>query len=479
MKFRPHGIILSLFLALGLVFSFSIEAFGTHDKDDMRITAADVAADPSQENMTRFIDHIVDYYEQVRAEFSDDQSALIRQLTIFARDIRREGTYRHGDIYAMGITENFVITNHARYPELIGYEVNPDAGTPLANTFKALLGESNLETTECEDYQHNGQDRVACAKKVVSDLTVDVTNIAGLHHDANLDNLDDAFVEPDCTGLTLDTTAKEVFDTPTDDNLEKYVQSVIRAVQGDVAKIMEEELVAMFGQNPTIVDLLSLAPQPDGQFSANYQILNGKVTTRIQERLFCFGSGNFKHENIYVFIMGADLERSTVIVNGNNFDLNGGNLELEDEELEGEDKTIAGLFNRELAGGTSAYANYRWDDPADPDDGIENWFEMNSVPGTSPKRSYIKVADLYEMVGEVVSRLTGGGVSPSVVADNFPEQPLYIFGSGTYPEEEMTADSGGGGCTVAKAGNASQSRLLNLFLVVSVLFSVVFLKRRA
>ena len=39
----------------------------------------------------------------------------------------------------------------------------------------------------------------------------------------------------------------------------------------------------------------------------------------------CFGAepGHFKHENIYAFIMGADLATSTVLFNGNNFDLNG------------------------------------------------------------------------------------------------------------------------------------------------------------
>ena len=59
---------------------------------------------------------------------------------------------------------------------------------------------------------------------------------------------------------------------------------------------------------------------------------------------------DFKFGNIYVFIMDADPEHSTVLVNGNSFDLNGGNLKLKDYSLEGNDKTIAGLFNRELAG---------------------------------------------------------------------------------------------------------------------------------
>lgn len=384
MKLKTHGMILSLFFTLGLVFSFSIEAFGTHG--DSTITAQQVADDPGNEQkMTDFVNRIVDYYEHVRADNINNRAALIRELTIFGRALRREGTYRHGDIYAMGITDNNVITNHAGYPELIGYKVNPDAGTPLANTFKALLEGSTIGDTNCENYDQN---RVACAAKVESDLTVDVTNIAGLRHETDLDNLDAAFEKPDCSGLTLGTTAKQVFDDPTDASLEAYVKDVIEAVQEDVANISLEEAGKLIAQDPSLQqDLARLG-----------ELAEGAIITRIQERLFCFGNedGDFKHGNIYIFVMGADLANSTVLVNGNNFDLNGGNLELEDNELEGEDQTIASLFNRELAGGTSAYANYRWDNPLDMEDDIENWFEMGSVPGTSPKRSYIEVANLYE-----------------------------------------------------------------------------------
>ena len=446
MKFRIYGMGLGLFFAAGLVFSFSIGAFGTHG--DSTITAQEVADDPGNETkMKEFVNRIVNYYEHVRAENMNNRAALIRELTIFARELRREGDYKHGDIYAMGITENSVVTNHAQYPELIGYKVNRDAGTPLADTLKALLDNSAVGATNCAEYGQSNE-RVACAAKIESDLTVDVTNIAGLHHEADFDNLDAAFEEPDCSGLTLGTTAESVFNDPTDANLEAYVKDVIEAIQEDVAKISNEEAGRLISQDPSLLkDLARLA-----------ELAEGPITTRIQERLFCFGSGDFKHGNIYIFVMGADLEESTVIVNGNNFDLNGGNLELEDDELEGEDKTIAGLFNRELAGGTTAYVNYRWDDPLDTEDGIENWFEMGSVPGTSPKRSYIEVANLYKNVTSA------------------PAQ-LYIFGSGTYPEPEE--DDGGGACAIAGTGHMSQNTLLNLFLVASVLLPVVFLRKRA
>ena len=44
--------------------------------------------------------------------------------------------------------------------------------------------------------------------------------------------------------------------------------------------------------------------------------------------------------------------------------------------------------------------------------------------------------------------------------------------------DEVVEAVSGGGCIIAGTGNTSQSTLLNLFLIVSVLFSVAFLRRR-
>ena len=330
----------------------------------------------------------------------------------------------------MGITDNNVITNHARYPELIGYKVDPDAGTPLADTLKALLDNSAIGTTNCENY---GQNRVACAAKVESDFTVDVTNIAGLHHEVD----DAAFVEPDCAGLTLGTTAEDVFNDPSDANLEAYVKDVIGAVQEDAAKITVEEI----GKLADLNNLASLTALIDPAMLAT--ILDN-ATTRIQERLFCFGSGDFKHGNIYVFVMGADLANSTVLVNGNNFDLNGANLELDDDLLSGE-KNIARLFNNALGGGAvgnNTYVDYHWDDPLDPDDDVPNFFENRKVPGTSPKTSYIEVADLngqlFQAIADASSVLDLATITGFLATSTSPAfaPQLYIFGSGTYPEQE-------------------------------------------
>ena len=122
--------------------------------------------------------------------------------------------------------------------------------------------------------------------------------------------------------------------------------------------------------------------------------------------------------------MGADLaNNSTVLLNGNSFDLNGTNLELDDDQLPGEDKSIARLFNRELGGnpaiGDYATVSYHWDDPTDDTDDVENFLRDGKVPGTSCKRSYIEVANINAQIQ-----------GPPV---------LYIFGSGTYPGDAACA----------------------------------------
>ncbi len=59
MKFKTYGMILSLFFALGLVFSFGVEAYGSNG-DSTGTTAEDVAADPgNEEKMRSFVERIV------------------------------------------------------------------------------------------------------------------------------------------------------------------------------------------------------------------------------------------------------------------------------------------------------------------------------------------------------------------------------------------------------------------------------------
>ena len=465
MKFRIYGMILSLLFALGFVFSFGTEASAGHG-DGTGITAGDV--DPtSEEDVKAFLGHIIDYYDQVVADNADDTDALTRETLIFGRHIRQEGDYKNSEknMYSMGIRENGIVSNHAGYPDLFGYEFNSDAAdSPVASTIQALIYGSGVDMTECEPYGDQG--RVACAEKVESDAG-NVTVIAGLHHAKD----DSAFALPDCAGFTLETNAEKVYETPTDDNLKAYVKGVIGVVQQQVKDATDAQTQEFFA-NPANLAKLQELQDPT---SATFMEFSRGILQRIYAKSACFGDGDFKHGNIYAFIMDANPAVSTVLFNGNNFDLNGATLELEDDQLSGE-QNIARLFNEKLGdpvNGASTYVTYHWDDPTTTDDDVPNFLRDRKVPGTSCKRSYIEVADISALLPD----------TPAEV----PEA-LYIFGSGTYPGDDACAsddsgDSGDGGddngCTVAGAEYTHENALLNLFLIASALLSIVFLRKRA
>ena len=478
MKFRIYGMVLSLLFALGLVFSFGIEASASHG-DGTGITAADV--DPTSEvEVKAFLDHIIDYYNQVVAENVGDNDALTRGVVIYGRALRQEGTYKYFEnsmmpMYSMGISASGTLTNHAGYPNLFGYQFNSGAtGSTVANTIQTLIANSAASMPDCQSYGDQG--RVACATKVQSP-TGDVTVIAGLHHAAD----DSAFSLPNCSDFTLDTTAEKVFTSQNDTDLEAYVKGAIEVVQQQVANATNAQLQE-FTSDPA--NLLKLQDLQDPTSPTAIEFGRG-ILQRVYAKSACFGAGDFKHGNIYAFIMSADPMAATVLFNGNNFDLNGANLELVDDQLSGE-QNIARLFNQKLGdpvNGASTYVNYHWDDPTTTDDDVPNFFEERKVPGTSCKRSYIEVADINAAITP----------SPGV-------EILYIFGSGTYPGDDVCAGDDGGdgsddggdgsddggdggddgddGCAISGTEHTSQSTLLNLFLIASVLFSVVFLRRR-
>lgn len=481
--------ILILLFALGLVFSFGIETSANHGSTG--IAAEDV--DPTDEaEVEDFLDHIIDYYDQVVAENKMDSDALTREVVIYGRALRQEGDYKNSEnkMYSIGINERGFVTNHAEYPSRFGYELVSDAaGSAVGRTIQALIDGSGVGSTECSMYGNQG--RYACATKVES-TSGEVTVIAGLHHEEN----DPAFEEPDCSDFTLDTTAEAVSEDPSDANLVAYVKSIIEVAQEQMAEATGAQLIEQFGENP---DLSALAGLIDPT-SPNTIQFNRGVFARIYDKVACFGSSDLKSGNIYGFIMSANPQAATVLFNGNNFDLNGATLELVDDQLSGE-QNIARLFSQTLGNpvkGANTYVNYHWDDPTDPDDDVPGFFETGKVPGTSCKRSYIEVANIGEKAIDKVAEIAG--VSPSLVTGNFPPQ-LYIFGSGTYHEDDVCASgddmtdddmtdddmmdddtpasvSSDGGCAIAGTGNTSQGTLLNLLLTASVLFSAVFLRRR-
>lgn len=464
MKFRTYGMILSVLFALGLVFSFGVEASASHDGTD--ITAADVTL-TSEDDVKAFLDHIIDYYNQSYRPDMDDLETQNTKLVKYGRAIREDsGVYfaSSNNMYSMGINENGIVTNHPRYPEKYGYEFVPDAsGSAVASTIQTLIDGSDVVSTECEMYGDQG--RVACATKVESP-SGRVTVIAGLHHAEN----DSAFEFPDCTDLPASNyiSAMDVNDK---ESLKNYVEGSISIAQELLTNIGGQ----LFREHGRLFTAVIGGTATDEQVAEA-----GKLTSqKLFEKVACFSNEEsdngpvLKHGAIYGFIMNTDTN-ATVLFNGNNPALNGLDLQVNDPNPIDEEN-IAKLIRDavtddqgelKLGPEDGAFVEYHWDDPTTDADNNEGWFERQEVPGTSRKISYVKAANL-----------NTSGIGPPAI---------YIFGSGIYPgmdddpmdDDTPTSGSDDDGCSIAGVGNTSQATLLNLLLTVSILFSVVFLRRR-
>ena len=451
---------------LGTFISFAAEApaheYRDHGSDGDR-KAEDVDIN-DETQMKEFLTHVVEHFNQILSDTSLSNDQKTTEIAIIGRRYREEGVFYHKatNVYSMGVNSNLSITSHPAHPQLYGKRINVDAGTSdIAAAVDAIEKGSTPTEAACQGYMYGGEQRVACGQKVKSP-SGDVTTIVGLHHAED----DPAIFLPDlCGSLTIETTAKDVYDDPTNANLQAYVKSIIKVAQEQVARITGEVAT----ENPT---LLAGSLTGDLQAQAAFGV---KVLEKLYDVVACFGnSPDTRHESIYAFVMGTD-PAGTVLLNGNNFGLIGLDLQVNDDELPGEDKSIASLFRNALTGGSgepqdgqNAFVDYRWDDPTTDEDNIDNWFKDQSVPGSSPKRSYIEVANLYKDVPN----------SPAL---------LYIFGSGVYNPAGSGSGGGGGtsggsddgGCAIAGAGHASQGALLGLFLTAALVFSAAFLRKRA
>ena len=231
MKFKPHGMILSLVLVLALVFSFSIEA-SAHNESQSNKTAEDVDI-ASEAEVREFLSHIIEHFDPFLASNPDYDPAMgnewVGRWVEFFGDLRKQGVFNDADdMYSIVINpNNNIIVNHTRHPGLYGKVVDPDAqGSEIGDTLKKLI--ENEEG--CAGYRYGGEDRQACGKKVES-IYGDLVFIAGFDHDEE----DPTITEPDCTGLELDTTASDVEDEESLDTqkllLKLYVKSVISVTQ--------------------------------------------------------------------------------------------------------------------------------------------------------------------------------------------------------------------------------------------------------
>lgn len=197
-----------------------------------------------------------------------------------------------------------------------------------------------------------------------------------------------------------------------------------------------------------------------------------EIGARIYEKAGCFRTPEqIKHGSVYAFIM--DPVRGVSFMNGLDFDLHGLSVSLTDPDpVQCDGASVLTAFQNAvtngsgdlagLANGNSGTVTYHWDNPTVDGDEVENFLAKGVVPGTSIKESYLEVVDI-----------TGGF-----------SQPVYlVFGSGIYLDsaDKETCESADddGGCAIAATGSTHQGALLNLFLIASVLFSAVFLRKRS
>ena len=459
MRLRIHGMFLSLFFALALCFSFSIEVCA-HDyersdgkytythSNDIDVSAEDVemAAAADKEEMTKkFLLHAVKHITLILDDpaFGDTTDPdRLKEIVIFAKAARDPGVFNHGDTYIIGITERGAVTNHSRYPQTLGNRYNLQT-EPL----NALVGAGNISPDPvCTSYSYDGRERVACAIKSVTHQGV-ATNIAGFHH------AESDLMAPDCSALKLRVTAEQV-ENETDldkkrELLKGYVKSIIEVYRGLTLSLASGLIKE--GVDPQSREFLL------------------ELSTRGAEKVGCFRTPDFFHESIYTFVMLAN-EEGTVVVNGLDFNLNGLSASLTDPDpIRCDGANIVTAFlnaltdgSGNLKDGNSAFVQYHWDNPVKKGDEVPDFLERGVVPGTSVKESYLEVENAVE------------GLAP---------YPLYyIFGSGVYLDEaeKETCESADDddGCSIAAVGGTHRSALLNLFVTASVLFSVVFLRKR-
>ena len=206
--------VLSLFFALGLVFSFGINASAHEGNHDDQAIAAEMVDVEDRAQVEAFLTHMSSHLNE-SAQSSTDPNEASRNLIIFAREARGQGILNDkDDMYVIGVYDNGYITNHGLHADLYGYSF--DISSP--GTVKNLLDNATTTTSHCEQY--NGSKWACAIKGVTAGGTV--TTIVGYNHSRN-----DA-QPPDCSKLLpLTTTATTVNASQDRDDLEKYVKGIL------------------------------------------------------------------------------------------------------------------------------------------------------------------------------------------------------------------------------------------------------------
>ena len=298
-------------------------------------------------------------------------------------------------------------------------------------------------------------------------------NVMGLHHakdDYNLIERDN----PNCNDplFSLPVTAKQVDD---EQNLQEKEELLVQYVKAVAEKFKERQgkiALQLFGEDPQLV-LLATGSVPGStpeQIQSAEEELE-EVSVQIALRTTgCIGKGDYSEGSIYPFMLEPD--EGLAVLNGLDFHLYGVSVSLTDPDpIQCDGANILEAFRNavtngsgdlaDLAVGNNGFVTYHWDHPETLEDNNEDYLEKDEVPGFSIKKSYIEVVD---------------ATPPEFAALGAP--PYWrIVGSGIYLDDAEYCKEDDEGCAIAPTANTPQSALLNLFLIVSVLFSAVFLRK--
>ena len=447
MRFKPYSAIfvLALLLACGGFFgadAFAHEQGGEAHPEIADVKAKDVVPVSDDMKMGQHVQHLVKHYDLTVKQFTGDKKggelleASQQAVAVFQRKLREQGDWKYGEVYNITVADDGFITNHGIYGQLINSKFNKerkfmDKDGKETGTLTGLIN-SGADEPVCVPYHYDGKDRVACGIEIkVAESKR--TSISGFHHAPE----DPDIIAPDCSGLEIAVTAKKVNESQDLNDLRDFVQAVIAKFNETVGRVMQEEFI-----------------------KGRDESLSGRIELGIRSKAACLQKGDYKDGPIYAFIMQATPD-ATVIANGNNPSLTGLDFSLKDGDV-----NVATLIQDVVTDadgnpvdGKGGFIEYNWNKPGDPPNPAD-WFEKNVVPGDTPKCSYVEVANIFKGIPQ---------------AGEF----FYIFGSGIYDYSKCSVTDDDGGCAISGASSGYGTALLNLLVSAAVLFSAVFLRKRA
>ncbi len=352
----------------------------------------------------------------------------VSNLTIVAavrEKIATEGDdWRHDTnyLYTIRLTPEGQVVQHPYHPVTSNGNLSSSS-----STVQELIKLANEKPEgDCVRYDLDGTSRWACAAKfkLLEGPTGAVSVwIVGYHHDFE----EVSFTSNTCPYYAAKTSAIDVENAKDLETLKKFVDEFT-------------------------------------EYFLELRRVKGVVAVHAQRH--CQTVLPWKYGSIYLFRWVFPSYRS--IFNANSPDIEGQIFYFEDEN----GCNLADEIKRVLAGQKrqcksfgylseddkkETFFEYLWENPGVEGDEINIYTECPNgprtcAPGRSPKVGYVRVIP------------SSGGKS------------MIIIGSGYYPETQ--GDEDGDGCAIAGARHKAQGALLNLFLIISVLFSAVMVGSR-